>query len=65
MVKSWQTLGWEFKTSGQPHLHEKSKVVDIKAVIQEKANEKENWLPAYFTGGHYGNGLGVPQIFTD
>lgn len=43
-------------------LHEKSKVVDIKAVIQEKANEKENWLPAYFTGSHYGNGLGAPKL---
>ena len=43
-------------------LYEKSKVVDIKTVIQEKANEKENWLPAYFIGGHYGNGLGVPKL---
>lgn len=43
-------------------LYEKSKVIDIKAVIQEKADEKRDWLPAYFTGGHYGNGLGAPKL---
>lgn len=43
-------------------LYEKSKVIDIKAVIQEKANEKRDWLPAYFSGGHYGNGLGAPKL---
>jgi len=41
-------------------LYEKSKVVDLKAVIQEKATEQEAWLPAYFTGGCYGNGVGAP-----
>ena len=40
--------------------HEKSKVVDIKDAIWQKAIETENWLPAYFTGGHYGNGVGAP-----
>jgi len=34
---------------------EKAKVVDIKEAI-----ETQNWLPTYFTGDHYGNGVGAP-----
>jgi len=41
-------------------LYEKSKVADIKAMIQEKAAERDAWIPAYFTGGCYGNGVGAP-----
>ena len=40
--------------------HEKAKVVEIKETIQAKAVEQSNWLPAYFTGGSYGNGVGAP-----
>ena len=40
--------------------HEKAKVVEIKSLIQSKANQQSNWLPAYFTGGSYGNGVGAP-----
>ena len=39
---------------------EKSKVVDIKEAIRQKAVATKNWLPAYFTGSHYGNGVGAP-----
>ena len=39
---------------------EKAKVVDIKEAIQQNAVATQNWLPAYFTGGHYGNGVGAP-----
>ena len=40
--------------------NEKAKVVEIKSLIQAKAVEQANWLPAYFTGGSYGNGVGAP-----
>ena len=40
--------------------HEKAKVMDIKSLIQAQAVEQGNWLPAYFTGGSYGNGVGAP-----
>lgn len=40
--------------------NQKAKVMDIKSLIQAKAVEHENWLPAYFTGGFYGNGVGAP-----
>ena len=46
--------------SGTVAQFEKAKVVDIKEAIQQKAIETQNWLPAYFTGDHYGNGVGAP-----
>ena len=39
---------------------EKAKVMEIKSAIQAKAVEQSDWLPAYFTGGNYGNGVGAP-----
>jgi len=41
-------------------LYEKSKVVEIKDALHEKTSEVEGWLPAYFTGGAYANGVGAP-----
>lgn len=40
--------------------YEKAKVVEIKKAIQQKTIETKDWLPAYFTGGRYGNGVGAP-----
>ena len=43
-------------------VHQKDKVVELKNLIHQKACDTENWLPAYFTGGCYGNGVGAPLL---
>lgn len=40
--------------------HEKSKESEIKCLIQTRAIEVSNCLPAYFTNGKYENDIGGP-----
>jgi len=45
------------KTAGE---HANSKVKDLRELVRTRASETENWIPAYFSGGKYGNGVGRP-----